>query len=181
MTGWLIDARFGVTAAAEAQQEQLASEFVSEAAGSSTPGAAGAPRQDTSDSAGADGTADGTFADGATAGDDPAGRMPVRAVRAVLVGDRGVTLVIGQTESGLSGWLYTGDHERTLPHVTLTEAAGADRESWTLEAAGTDPLAGQLTVMDEDPMPVAPRIVRGVVNVGDDRLEMHGVVRPAAP
>ena len=172
MTGWLIDARFGVTEAAEAQEEQLAPNVT--------------PDQDVEDVAAA---AELSQEDSATADslprtltpDDPApATMHVRSVRAVLVGEDGETLVIGQTEAGLSGWLYTGEGERMLPIVTLTAAQG-ERESWIVEAGGAETVMGTLAVMDEDPMPVAPRIVRGTVRIGGDDLDMHGVLRPGTP
>lgn len=178
IAGWLIDARFGVTAAAEAQEEQLApGERVDDDAGDAVASAAELPQDDSVQQP----TATDSSVPEPPAPSDPAPTtMHVRSVRAVLVGEDGETLVIGQTATGLSGWLYTPDSERLLPVVTLTAADG-ERESWSIQAGGSETISGTLTVMDEDPMPVAPRIVRGVVNVGDDRLEMHGVVRPAAP
>ena len=177
IAGWLVDARFGVTEAAEAQEEQLAPNETLDEAGEAVASAAEMPQDDSVQES----TATDSIVPEPLAPSDPApATMHVRSVRAVLVGEDGETLVIGQTTTGLSGWLYTPDSERLLPIVTLTAADG-ERESWSIEAGGSETISGTLTVMDEDPMPVAPRIVRGVVNVGDDQLEMHGVLRPAAP
>ena len=179
--GWLVDARFGVTAAAEAQeQEREADEAADDPGGVAA--AAEMPVQDTTGAtdsamAGADGS--GSAAGPTPSLDAPPARMHIRAVRAVLVAEDGQALVVGETGTGLSGWLYAGDSERSLPILTLTRASG-ERESWSLEAGGADGVTGTLTVMDEEPMPVAPRIVRGSVRIGRQTLEMHGVLRPGA-
>lgn len=177
IAGWLIDARFGVTAAAEAQQQELAASEAAEEIGGAVGSAAEMPQQDSVPQADSAGPAAAALEP--QPAEAPA-RTQIRSVRAVLVAEDGAALVIGQTETGLAGWLYTGDGERTLPSVTLTQVQG-DRERWNIEAGGTQAVSGLLMVMDEDPMPVAPRIVRGTVRLGGDSLEMHGVLRPGQP
>ncbi|HEX6587635.1 MAG TPA: hypothetical protein VF039_01330 [Longimicrobiales bacterium] len=180
--GWLVDARFGVTEAAEAQEEQLARDDAAASGVGGSVASAAVPMQDTvpTDSAGADSARGAREQTTLPAPQSAPARMHVRSVRAVLVSDDGVTLVVGETGTGLAGWIFDGGNERTLPIVTLTGAQG-QRETWSLEAGGGATVRGALTVMDEDPMPVAPRIVRGTVQIGDDALEMHGVLRSTQP
>ena len=184
--GWLVDARFGVTAAAEAQEQDAGGDAPDDVE-AEAPAAAQTAQQDSVgglDSLENDDPAEADVEDlveaEAPRQTTPPARAHIRSVRAVLVAEDGETLVIGQTDAGLSAWLYTDDGERTLSGVTLTGSPG-DRETWSLEAGGADPVTGTFTVMDEEPMPVAPRIVRGTVRVGAESLDMHGVLRPQTP
>lgn len=199
MTGWLVDARFGVTAAAAAMPDD-------EPASIGTPSdgdASDTSRSAVPDSASA-AAAQATAHDSAAAADSAGARaesieatdltdarstsesatngsVRIRSIRALLVGDDGETLVIGDAENGMAGWFYSADRERTLPLVTLTTVAG-ERESWSLGTAD-GAVIGTVTVMDEQPMPVSPRIVRGTIRLGEEELELHGVLRAstAAP
>lgn len=166
MTGWLIDARFGVPQAADDSAEELAPD------GDAPSPAPGPAPADSGGPASIDSVMNEVieqYQAGTTA-------LPVRSLRGVLVTAEGETLVIGSTENGLGGWLWTDDAERTLQSLTLTLVAG-ERESWSLEGDGGTALSGTLTVMDEEPLPLSPRIVRGTLRIGGADLLMHGVLR----
>jgi hypothetical protein len=178
MRGWLVDARFGVTQQAA---EDTTGGFapVPDQPREVAP-AAEMPQDDSAGAAPTPANPDSVMNAVITqfqAGSTPSA-LPVRSLRGVLVADGGETLVIAETDTGLGAWLWTDDGETTMPIVTLTRVEG-ERETWTIEAGGATTLAGTLTVMDEEPLPVSPRIVRGTIDVGDDSLEMHGVLRAA--
>ena len=175
IAGWLVDARFGVTRQAA---EDTTGGFAPN--GNDAPPIAPAAEMPQDDSAGVPAEPDSVVNDATTrlqAGPRPAA-MAVRSLRGVLVGAQGETLVIAETETGLGGWLWTDGGETTLPIVTLTRVDG-QRETWAVEAGGGTTLSGTLTVMDEEPLPVSPRIVRGTIGIDGDSLEMHGVLRAA--
>ena len=187
MSGWLIDARFGAAAQApDDSTDDLAPN--GDESGDGVAPAAEMPQQDSA-------APQRTATDSVVQEPDeeevvpipapaPAPRtssaLAVRSLRGVLVGPDGETLVIAETETGLGGWLWTEDEETTLPIVTLTAVEG-EREAWTIEAGGGATLSGSLTVMDEEPMPLSPRIVRGTIEIDGDDVEMHGVLRAEDP
>ena len=162
--GWLVDARFGVT-------RQAADDTTG---GFAPPAATGAATIAT------DAAADsGVAADTATPPAGPPTPLPgsslaVRGVRGVLVGPDGETLVIGRTDTGLAGWFWTVDGETTVPTLTLSPLQG-ERGGWAIAGAA---LSGSVEVMDEEPLPVSPRIVRGTIEVDGTSLDVHGVLRP---
>ncbi len=213
MTGWLIDARFGVARAAEtedgdAPEDDDTEDGVAPAAElpqelqdtARTPQDTGRTSQDTA----------GTSQDTARTSQDttPTSRdttrtsrdttvgardtltppdpvaavetstaLRVHSLRGVLVGDDGETLVLLESDAGIAGWFWSEDDELTLPIVTMTETA-AGGGGWSIEAGGGTTLSGTIEVLDEEAMPLAPRMVRGTLRIDGVNLEMHGVLRP---
>ena len=172
MRGWLVDARFGVT-------RQAADDTTGGYAPNGPPAPAITPAVDRARGQDSAAVAAPDSAVGPPAVQRPEGTLRVRSVRGVLVGPDGATLIVVETSNGLAGWLWSDGAETTLPDATLTRAAG-ERETWSFEGGG-GALTASLQVMDEDPLPVSPRIVRGTVRFGADTLDVHGVLRPADP
>ncbi|HUF11924.1 MAG TPA: hypothetical protein VMN78_02365 [Longimicrobiales bacterium] len=192
--GWLVDARFGVSlhaAEAEANADvgpngvvppgaamaDTATGRAQAAVDTSTPSP---PAEDDSVSLSA---AEDTAADPAArdsgSRSEGGGARSMYTVRAVLFGTDGAALVLGQTGGGLTGWLWTGEDELVLPTVTLSPTP--DGSGWTVEAGGGTPLSGNLRMLDEEPLPMSPRMVRGTIRFGGSEVELHGVLRPAPP
>lgn len=174
--GWLVDARFGVTRQAA---EDTTGGFAPN--GNEPAQVAPAAEMPQDDSAAAPAPdPDSLMSEVITQFEaaPAASALPVRSLRGVLVGAEGQTLVIAETDTGLGAWLWTDEGDSTMPIVTLTQVDG-ERESWALEAGGGTTLSGTLTVMDEEPLPVSPRIVRGTLEIDGESLEMHGVLRAA--
>ena len=165
MAGWLLDARFGATPRAADVEEQPAG-----VGPNGVVPAAGPPRPDPSVSA-------DSGLDAPQNAQPEAGAAPLHAVRAVLFGEAGEALVLGETDAGVSGWLWTMEGEMVLQSVALSPSP--DERGWTLQSAGTAGLSGTLDVLDEQPMPLSPQMVRGTIRVDGRSLELHGVLLPA--
>lgn len=101
---------------------------------------------------------------------------PVHALRAVLVSTDGSALVLGDTESGTAGWLWSAEGESALPHVSITSAAGDG--IWAIRADGSKVVSGRIASLDEEPVALTPRSVRGIVDIDGREMEVHGVLRP---
>lgn len=174
VAGWLVDARFGFPSNGGAADDDYGVESLS----TGEPAAEIAAGQDTADTMTADG-------DSASAAPAPvptpttSSPGPVRSVHGLLVADDGRVLLIARTEAGVRGWLWTDGVERDLPGLTLTAVPG-DAEAWLVQAGAGAALSGRIESLDEQPMPVAPRMVGATLDFGGGEVRMHGVLRPAA-
>lgn len=180
--GWVLDARFGEVA----EQDSMYDAAPEAALDSDAPADFGADEMDASTSPAPDGVAP----------------YDIRRVVGVLAAGESMVLVLGEGPGGITLWAWEPDQEHTIDRVLLTEAEGGDAGARTFRlqnAAVATPAAGDssaaadssgattpaATVVAGDLHATnaggrgAPAWVTGRLRLGDDELDVRGLLRPS--